>query len=433
MKKIVASVGLVALGTSMIHGVETGALNSYQNNKAWSVSATLRGFYDDNINTVKSDKKDSVGYEVNPSISYGMAGEMTALNFTYSFSGRYYDKERTANANSKWDFTHVIGADLSHSFSQRTSLFLRDSFVVGQEPDVLRSGSATPLPEYTSGNNIRNYASAKLNTKVTELLGFEVGYDNTFFDYADEGAVNDGFGNVDASNSGLLDRMEHGANLDSRWTLSERTTGILGYRFGFTDFNGDEPIGGSFASPSLVSEDRNSINHYLYGGVEHAFTPDLSGSLKVGAIYSDYYNDSTADKNWDPYVSASLHYQFLPESALDFGLSVDRNASDFVGDVTDPVRDTQTIVGFGKVSHRIFAQLYGSGSVSYQHGIYNGGGTGVDGKAVDYLILGLNLDYRFTRNFSTSLGYNYDKVNSDINGGTDYNRNRIYLGVTATY
>ncbi|NOS69171.1 MAG: outer membrane beta-barrel protein [Verrucomicrobia bacterium] len=431
MKKIVASVGLVALGTSMIHGVETGALNSYQNNKAWSVSATLRGFYDDNINTEKNNKDDSVGFEVNPSISYGMAGEMTALNFTYSFSGKYYE-ERPAGSSDNWDFTHVIGADLSHSFSARTSLFLRDSFVVGQEPDVLRSGNAIVGNQRISGNNIRNYASAKLNTKVTELLGFEVGYDNTFFDYADEGPATSGLFVVAASNSGLLDRMQHGANLDSRWTLGERTTGIVGYRFGLTDFNGDEAIGGLVASP-VKSEDRNSRSHYLYGGLEHAFSPDISGSLRAGAIYTDYYNDAAADPNWNPYLSANLHYQFLPESSVDVGLSVDQNASDLVGNTADFVRDTQTIVAYGKVSHRIFAQLYGSGSLTYQHQIYNGGGTGVDGKAVDYLIVGLNLDYRFNRNLSTSLGYNFDNVNSDINSGTDYNRNRIYFGVTATY
>ncbi len=431
MKKIVASVGLVALGTSMIHGVETGALNSYQNNKAWSVSASLRGFYDDNINTEKNNKDDSIGYEVNPSISYGTAGEMTSINATYSFSGKYY-KERPAGSTDNWDLTHIIGADLSHSFSPQTSLFLRDSFVVGQEPDVLRSGNAIVGNQRISGSNIRNYASAKFNANVTELLGFEVGYDNTFFDYADDGASVDLLGNVVASNSGLLDRMEHGAHVDSRWALAERTTGILGYRFGFTDFNGDEAIGGLVISP-VKSEDRNSRSHYLYGGLEHTFGPDISGSLRAGGIYTDYYNNTAADPNWNPYLSANLHYQFLPESSVDVGLSVDQNASDLVGDSTDFVRDTQTIVGYGKVSHRIFAQLYGSGSLTYQHQIYNGGGTGVDGKAVDYLIVGLNLDYRFNRNLSTSLGYNYDKVNSDIDGGTDYNRNRIYFGVTATY
>ena len=429
MKKIATSVGLVALGTSMIHGVETGALNSYQQNKAWSVSASLRGFFDDNINTEHNGKDDSVGFEVNPSISYGTAGEMTSVNFTYSFSGKYYE-ERPTDSTDSWDFTHIIGADLSHTFSPRTSLYLRDSFVIGQEPDVLRSGNATIGFQRVSGNNIRNYATAKLNTKVTELLGFEVGYDNTFFDYDAEGADTSGLVVIN-SNSGLLDRMEHGASLDSRWILSERTTGILGYRFGITDFTGNEPIGGLVLDP-VMSEDRNSLNHYLYGGVEHAFTPDLSGSLRAGAVYSDYYNDPASENNWNPYVSANLHYQFLPESSADLGLSVDQNASDLAGG-DDFVRDIQTIVAYARVSHRIFAQLYGSGSLTFQHQIYNGGGPGVDGESVEYLILGLNLEYRFNRNLSTSVGYNFDHVESNLDSNTDYQRNRIYLGVTATY
>src|SRR5262249_45623385 len=50
MKKIVASVGLVALGAS---GVQTAFAQDFSadNSKPWSISATLRGFYDDNVNT----------------------------------------------------------------------------------------------------------------------------------------------------------------------------------------------------------------------------------------------------------------------------------------------------------------------------------------------------------------------------------------------
>ena len=49
MKRIVASVGLVALGASGLRADSDSDLTQNPN-KPWSVSATLRGFYDDNIN-----------------------------------------------------------------------------------------------------------------------------------------------------------------------------------------------------------------------------------------------------------------------------------------------------------------------------------------------------------------------------------------------
>ena len=73
MKKIVASVGLVALGASGLYSAPIPGLTE-EGGKNWSVAATLRGFYDDNINTAPSgpDKQDTFGIEINPSVNYGI-------------------------------------------------------------------------------------------------------------------------------------------------------------------------------------------------------------------------------------------------------------------------------------------------------------------------------------------------------------------------
>ena len=55
MKKIVASVGLVALGASALQTASAQALVGPDASKPWSVSATIRGFYDDNPGTVAND------------------------------------------------------------------------------------------------------------------------------------------------------------------------------------------------------------------------------------------------------------------------------------------------------------------------------------------------------------------------------------------
>jgi hypothetical protein len=46
--------------------------------------------------------------------------------------------------------------------------------------------------------------------------------------------------------------------------------------------------------------------------------------------------------------------------------------------------------------------------------------------------LGLNLAYTISTHFSADIGYNFDYLQSGV-AGRDYTRNRVYLGITATY
>ena len=49
-----------------------------------------------------------------------------------------------------------------------------------------------------------------------------------------------------------------------------------------------------------------------------------------------------------------------------------------------------------------------------------------------YYLVGLNVEYRFNPHLSAHVGYNYDKLDSDI-FNRSFDRNRVYAGVTATY
>jgi outer membrane scaffolding protein for murein synthesis (MipA/OmpV family) len=44
----------------------------------------------------------------------------------------------------------------------------------------------------------------------------------------------------------------------------------------------------------------------------------------------------------------------------------------------------------------------------------------------------LNLEYRFNPNWSTEVGYNFDRLDSDLRDRS-FTRNRVYAGVRATY
>jgi len=442
MKKIAASVGLLALGASALHAAESSTLNSMQNTKAWSVQASLRGFYDDNINAAPT-KIDSVGFTVSPSVNFGVAGEQTSFNIGYDFTANYYDKARSTLSNDKSDFTHALNADLSHAFSPTLDMTASESFVIGQEPDLLRDPAST---QRIDGDNIRNFASVGMNIGVSRLLAFSFGYNNSYYDYADNTLITVptvvpvGQSVVAASSSGLYDRMEHALRFDSRWKLRPQTTGILGYTYGQSSYTSDQLIAGNTGIAAgtpggyVLSDFRDSRSHTFYVGADQVFNNALSGLVKVGGQFTDYFNDPAGESQWSPYVEASLQYKYQEKSFVDVGFRHNRTAgNDAGGGGTTFVRDMATTTVYGSIKQSLAPNLFATGSATMQRSTYNApGSVAVDDQSFTFYQLGLDLSYEFNRNFSTHLGYNYDNLNSDL-AGRDYKRNRVYLGLTAGF
>lgn len=431
MKKIVVSVGLVALGASALHAAESSTLNSMQKTKPWSVQATLRGFYDDNI-AATPNATESVGFSITPSADYGYAGEQTSFNVGYALTARYFDKKAPGRAD-KSDYTHTFDADLAHAFSPNLDVNVSESFVIGQEPDLIRDAASL---QPVDGDNIRNNASVELNINTSRTLGFSLGYNNSFYDYDDDAVSTDGLGNVIASNSGLYDRMEHELRLDSRWKLSPQTVGVVGYTFSHVSYSGDQLIQGNTNTvAALVASDfRDSNGHRFYVGADHLFSSTLSGSARVGAQFSDFINDPAGESTWSPYVSASLRYLVQAKTSVDLGVQYNRTAASGVGAAgTGFIRDMATASVYGAIKHELASKLLVTGSAVVRHSTYNAPGNLVlDDESYLFYQLGLDLSYQFNPNLSAHIGYNYDQVDSDPQG-RDYERNRVYAGVTAGF
>lgn len=419
MKTYAASVGLIAISTSVLSAVDTTVLNSQQSSKPWSVSASLRGFYDDNINSApKGSEQESGGFQISPSINYGFVGEQTSLNLGYYLAANWYDNPY-ANWSSPWQLTHTMEAALSHTFNPRINVVLRDSFVIGQEPDVLQVANTPFATSQTiSGDNKRNYASIDLNLQATSLLGFQVGYGNILYNYDDS--------DLPGSNSALLDRMQHAVHLDSRWTIQPQTIGILGYMYSEVDYTADQIIG--LAPGPIMSDSRNSRGNTIYAGVEHTFTPDISGVIKGGVQIVDYPNNPSADTEVSPYVQGSLRYAYRATSSLEAGVSLMRSPTDAFNPAgSSYVLDSQSLVFYAAWVHEILPHLFSNLNGSYQQQRFNGGT--LDGDDGYYYRVGASLGYEFTKNLSANVGYNWDQADNYAS----YNRNRVYIGMTATY
>jgi hypothetical protein len=448
MKKLVASVGLVAIGASGIQTASAQSVAAADASKPWSVSATLRGFYDDNTGTLPNNQpvppgshRDSLGFEVSPAAALNWSVDQTTITLGAMYSFVHYD-HIPINSTGHNDNTFSFNAGLTHAFNEQVSARVSDSFVIGQEPDFLRAGNTFSTFQRVSGNNIRNYGMIGLDAQITPVWGIGVGYDNSFYDYKDRGAYLSG-NTVQPSTAGALNRIENRAHIEGTYQALPETKALLGYQFTDFDYTADELIGGTVAgidgagnpiiANPVYSNNRNSREHTFYVGAEQTFSPQFKGAIRAGASYTDYSNDSSVGNTWTPYVNATLKYNYAPQSYVEGGFSYDRNATDVVGAglANTTTMDAESAVVYVAVNHAITPQLFGSLIGQFQNSSYRGGT--YDGNDEQYYLLGLNLEYRFNQYFSAHVGYNYDNLRSSSALNRSYDRNRVYIGVTASY
>jgi hypothetical protein len=430
MKKLFVSVGLIAAGTAGLQAAYAPDMGPMTASKVWAATGTLRGFYDDNYQT-SSDANGSFGFEVSPQLSFNLALQQTELGARYTF-GAYYYEERDHLGQDPWDYTHQFDLWLDHAFTERWQARATDSFVVGQEPELVDPG--TSLTTRTEGNNIRNTAHLSLNTVWTRLFSTQLGYGNTFYDYENSGTTEATLATEGASLAGTMNRMEQSVSLDLQWIVAPETLFFVGGMFGWVDYTGDEPIA---QNPNTLqfynSDSRNSRSYFAYVGLERSMLSNLSFNGRVGFQYTDNFNDPSGnDTSLNPYADLSLIYTYLPGSYAQFGFTQTQNATDQT-DVNSSghiamFTDSSTV--YASLNHKITPKLMGTAIARWQHSIYSGGP--YDGDADDYFNLGLNFSYSFNPHFSAEAGYNFDNLQSDV-PGNDYTRNRVYLGVSATY
>ena len=468
MKKFFVSAGLLAAGAA---GLQTALASGPDlvSPKAWNVSASLRGFYDDNYD-ISGTKRGSFGAEFSPTISLNVPMQQTDFGLRYTY-GLYYYQDRDALSINPFDQSHQLSIWLDHAFNTRWKVNVSDTFAVGQEPELIgpKTGG-NPVQYRVNGDNLANHATIKLDTEWTRQFSTSLAYGNSFYDYSNSGATpagttplpqfppqfpiflgsnpsHSGFqAPVAPSLAGTLNRIEQNISLDLQWHFEPDTVGFVGYNFSWVNYTGGEEIGvfnyydktyPALTSPHSVtyySDSRDSLSHYAYIGVSHKFTANLSGTLKGGASYSDSYNDPLqTTTSVSPYADLSVSYTYIPGSYVQLGFTHDINST-VVASVNavngSMTQYAESSVIYSSINHRFNPKLLGSIIGQCQYSTYQGGANASAGDT-DYNF-GVNLSYQFNTHFSVDLGYNFDYLQSTSTNPT-YSRSRVYFGFGASY
>ena len=247
---------------------------------------------------------------------------------------------------------------------------------------------------------------------MTPKLDLQLSYENNLYAYQQTfgDVYNPNPAALNPSYSALLDRIEQLATVNLNWKAMNELTGVAGYSYGHTGYSSDEPIifapaaHETLINPGNVfSQVRNSDSHFFFVGADEQFTSKLSGSIRAGGQYLDYYNAHADD--FSPYVQASLTWTYMKESSLQAGVTHEHSATDVTGLLPangQPVLDSETTAAYLSMNQKITGGFTGGLLGQYQHSDFNGGT--VDGQTEDFFIVGLNFAYRFNEYLNAETG-----------------------------
>jgi hypothetical protein len=403
MKNLIRAAGALSLGAASL-ALTNSALAAEGGEKPWTASASLRGFYDDNIFTGNEANVDPVtnlpidnkigswGFDVSPSLTYGRTIDNTSFDLGYTYLARWFENRPSSN----WDQNHNLSAGLQHIFSPRVKASLADVFVSAQDPGQFAPLSGQVLR--AEGDNISNSASAEMAFGVSDRVDATVSYRNNFFDYDN------------AAFETALNRVEHLPSLDLGYLLTQTTTVGVGYQYGIYDYD--------------LSPGRSFDSHIVYAGVKHQFTQNFFGSLNAGIQVADY---DAGGSDTTPYLDGKLVYQYTLASDITFNVRHTLNATDVL--LAANQETTLFRVSWGHAfSAKIKATVLGQFQSSDFSGALSANET--------FWTLGTTVSYALTPHVALDASYFHDNLNSDrlaLGFERGYDRNRLFLGVRASF
>lgn len=423
MKNILTTAGVAAVAVAGFHTTCGAQTVTVDDSKWWQVSASLRGFYDDNYLTApKGLERDSFGFEVRPEFAVGHQGEQHLIKWNTIYSARYFEDR----SDNEWD--HLVISDLAGEYrlTENHVIRLNETFSYTSEGTLLDNNGVITTPIRSDTSNIRNLAHLRYTGQFTPLFGFEVGYQNTLYDFDQTGP---------GSFSAIVDRMEHLFRAETRWTITPTVAGILGYWYEMVDFTGDERL--SVFSP-FKSDVRNSFSHFIVAGADYTVSPHCFISVRGGAQNVTYDELPGDPDQWNGFGDISATFEYQEGSYFRVGGRYGRNRTDVIGGMLGggPVTynqitlDQETATAYGMVAHKLMANLTARASGQLQFGSFNGGTFDDSGDGL--YIVGISLTYDINQYLAVETGYNYDRLDSD-QSSRSYSRNRVFLGVRGQF
>lgn len=362
------------------------------------ISVSVREGYDDNVYTTTNRRVGSWFTGGSAVLDYQFGSPRTRLSLEAVAGASYYYYRPFGQA---YDVNTSLTLGLEHHATPRLTLSLSSYLTYQTQPD-LNNGFLSN--GFGVNRRVGNYffTADKFTLSYQWAPRFSTATSYTF------GAIN-----YDDSTIGAFeDRFEHTFGNEFRFLVLPTTTLVGEYRFEIIDFD---------------TAPRDSTTHFLLAGIDHTFNPRFNISVRAGAEFRDIDNFG---ERTSPYAEATLRYVAGERTSLAWLTRYGLEEPDVSG---SPSRTTFR-TGLS-LSYAIASRITATGAIFYQHDNNDGvlTSTFFEPKfAEDTVDLGIGLRFDLNRVFALIGGYNFTDVVSDI-PLREYYRNRVYLGLNATF
>lgn len=363
-----------------------------ENTKFYTISASLREGYDDNIFTARSNKVGSFTTDISPTFLVDFPMDNSDFSARYTFDATYFQNR----SGDQFDLNHEFSARYNHSFSERYNLDLRELFRYSTEPSLLDSTGTL----FRDGAYISNVAAAEFTAQWTPLVGTVTTYTNTLYDYQDKSiAIEQNF-------------LENTVNQDLRFAIQPTYTLVFGGIYDGIDYD-------------HISRGYNNYTGNV--GIDWQALPSILVGARFGGTVTDADNVGTSTS---PYVSLTVNWRLGERSSLDFGYLHNVVPTDVVtatGQEADRIN--------AKFSYDITPSITTHLEGIYTHSDYTSDlilpGT-ISDFTEDVVAIDTGFAYHFNKNFDFDGGYTFSNVSSQLTF-REYTRNQVYVGIRGTY
>ena len=390
------------LAAVAVLGVLAQGVWAEDDGRTFQVKNRLRLEYDDNIYEQANDTQDSLKVLEEIEFLVNLRFDQTFVGLRWRPTLVWWDDRPSDDT----DFHNDLDLILSHNFTPRLSINLKDTLRIAEQPDQIDRGTAVRERD----DYLYNIADAQLSYLVAPSTRLEVGGRHTMLEYD--------------RNDPETEREQYeilAAGLNLRHEMARHTTVAGELRFEEADYD-------------LV--DRGSASQYAGVGVEHTFSPSLLGAVRAGGQNKEF-NDDSIDDETAPYVDGNVTLLASPATRLTAGAGYSLFES-----AVYPYASQERTVLYLSAAYDVTARLSLYLAGSYQLGAYKADQTietveavGVDenGDPIpvqdgDEVVTQLSArgSWKINRNNWLELGWQYLNLESDLR--SDFDRTRIEVG-----
>jgi hypothetical protein len=167
-------------------------------------------------------------------------------------------------------------------------------------------------------------------------------------------------------------------------------------------------------------------------GWDQKFASQFRLNIRAGIQSTTYDNTVPEQDATNPYVDASVSYQYNPASLVTVGARHTRAATDVIGAVPGtPTLDQEVTTLYVDLRHAITSSITLGAVGTAQFGEYESGS--LNSVTEDIYSVNFSVAWRFNPFIAVEAGYSYTVLESDNPTPRDYDRNRTYIGVRGIF